>query len=274
MKIIYLLIATIFFIISCDVIEEPYSEDGGGVVVSEDTIYRNVVILELTGIHCANCPKASKEGQRIMDENQGRVFGINAHGLPGFSNPKSPTQPYFIVKAATDIYTKTGDNQLPVGYINYFGNTNVRTNDATSWDFTAREFLQTPADMDLKISVESTGESEFILNTNIVYVNPQSESEKLVAYLVENNIVGFQLDGTEEVEDYIHNHVLRDDIIPLTGENLFASVSAGDSLQTSYEFSVTNPEWVKSNMKVIAFIFNSENEEILQAAEADLLIAE
>ena len=111
----------------------------------------------------------------------------------------------------------------------------------------------------------------------------------LVICLAENNIINWQKDGVDNVEDYVHNHVLRsvliDDAISestnlVGGEQIVSTIEY--DLQTLEQFNIDYSNetaeagngnaggWNAANISVIAFIYNTNTNEIVQVEEVNL----
>ena len=97
-----------------------------------------------------------------------------------------------------------------------------------------------------------------------------SRKLSLVAYVIEDGIVGWQFDyesNPQEIGNYVHNHVLRTSFNGVFGEEVKtdnAQLSAGDVIEKSYSKAVKS-DWNIANCKVVAFVYDTDTKEILQA---------
>ncbi|MDQ3192760.1 MAG: Omp28-related outer membrane protein, partial [Bacteroidota bacterium] len=108
-------------------------------------------------------------------------------------------------------------------------------------------------------------------------LNALSKKYNLVVYLVEDNIVDWQKDYSkpsgpqQDVENYIHGHVLRDNINGTWGEEVIASsLAAGDSISKTYNNYLLNPAWQANNCSVVAYIYDVDTYQVLQVEEAHI----
>ena len=78
------------------------------------------------------------------------------------------------------------------------------------------------------------------------------------------------IDGSETVEDYEHNHVLRDFFTPISGVSV-EQLSLGDIV--TKEFSLEIPSHIDAeNCRVIGFLSrNGADKEVFQVNEANLV---
>ena len=110
-----------------------------------------------------------------------------------------------------------------------------------------------------------------------------------VICLAESNIINWQKDGSLNVENYVHNHVLR---CVLADDNLSSSstFSSGQLIEKTIEYNLSDLQqfnidyssqtaeagngnagnWNPENISIIAFIYNTNTNEILQVEEVDL----
>ena len=73
----------------------------------------------------------------------------------------------------------------------------------------------------------------------------------LTVYLTEDNIVAPQNNGGTMVNDYVHNHVLRDVLTETLGSPLV--ITDGDKYSMTYSTTL-DESWNADNMNVVAFI--------------------
>ena len=100
-------------------------------------------------------------------------------------------------------------------------------------------------------------------------------------------------DGQVEEENYVHLFVLRSVLNTDLGEplNSITTLTTGDDFQRIYSINLNTLEqnninfstnslfqgngnaggWIKENMNIIAYIYNTSTYEILQVEEADLI---
>jgi hypothetical protein len=147
--------------------------------------------------------------------------------------------------------------------------------------------LELKKDIDFKIYI-SSDENSISITSEVQ--NNLNSNYNLVVCLTESNIINWQKDGQENIEKYTHNHVLKS---VLTDESLSSSTSyaAGQQIEKNINYDLAALEqfnidystsniaelgngnaggWDISNMSVIAYIYDSNTQEILQVEEAHL----
>ena len=283
------ILSSILIITSCDVEDGPFITDYDSYVNPE----KKVLIEDFTGHLCPNCPDAARELDAIHDIYGDQIIGMAIHVSKSFARPYPASQaPNF----QYDFRTNWGDDWdafygisamgLPRGMINRIGYQDESHKlGKDEWASTVALELKKDIDFTLHISSDETSISiisEVQNNISSVY--------NLVVCLTESNIENWQKDGQENVENYIHNHVLR---TVLMDEELSNSSNyvAGQQIervinydlaaleQYNIDYSTNNTAelgngnaggWVASNMSIIAYIYNTNTKEIVQVEEAHL----
>ena len=92
--------------------------------------------------------------------------------------------------------------------------------------------------------------------------------------IVEDSIINWQKDydyvdpddpQNKDIENYLHRHVLRIAVNANEGENIVkVSIEQGKSINKTYQFVLDN-EWKANHCSIVAFVFNNETKEVLQA---------
>ena len=157
---------------------------------------------------------------------------------------------------------------MPAGLINTFEPAllNASTN---GWATDFAKYYSTYPEFSFDVTAsfaDSTITADIKMTSEVVV----SRKLSLVAYVIEDGIVGWQFDyesNPQEIGNYVHNHVLRTSFNGVFGEEVKtdnAQLSAGDVIEKSYSKSVKS-DWNIANCKVVAFVYDTDTKEILQA---------
>jgi len=282
------LLSIILIITSCDVEEGPFINDYDSYVNPD----KKVLIEDFTGHLCPNCPDAARELDAIHDIYGDQIIGMALHVTKSFARPYPASQaPAFQYDFRTnwgddwDAFYGISDAGLPRGMINRIGYQDESHKlGKDEWATTVANELKKEIDFKIYISSDETSisiTSEVQSNINADY--------NLVVCLAESNIINWQKDGGNNIEDYEHNHVLR---TVLTDQTLSNSTNyiAGQQIeetipydlapleQENIDYSANTAEmgngnsggWNANNMSVIAYIYNTNTKEIVQVEEAHL----
>ena len=152
---------------------------------------------------------------------------------------------------------------FPIGMINEQGYPQNILLNYTDWASIAGEQLLQAPTIDLSISEE---------NNSVIIQAGDFQSLiivlKLVVCITEDGIIYKQIDGSELIEEYEHNHVLRKVINRTWGSNIQLS----STLSTySYDYSLED-SWVRRNCNIVAFVYDNSNKEVLQVEKYNLRI--
>lgn len=274
-------------VISCDVEEGPFIEDYNSYVNPD----KKVLIEDFTGHLCPNCPEAARELEAIHNIYGDQIIGIALHVTKSFAKPNYPSQTGFQYDFRTnwgdnwDAFYSISDAGLPKGMINRIGyQTQSHKLGKDEWAATVASELRKEIDFKINILADSnsiTIESEVQKNNSASY--------NLVVCLTENNIINWQKDGVNNIENYEHNHVLRtvllDDKLSnsdnyISGQKIEKEINYNLSIleQFNENYSENTAEngngmagdWNADNISVIAYIYNTITKEVVQVEEVHL----
>ncbi len=248
---------------------------------------RNVLIEDLTGHKCPNCPAAATIASDIETNNPGRAFVASIHAAPGdaFQGTSSPGDgewPYY----AHDFTTEAGDAYVddipgflgnPAAMIsrtitNEGGN---YTHQTSQWSTIAADILSTN---DLKVNLQQ--ELNFYPTTNGLFVHVEAEAMQqvsanvsIVSYFIQKEVVSQQKDGAQTIYHYHHHNVLADVISPIYGEQIFSSANTGEKFQVDFSYAVPLNDSlnIDSNIRVITYAMDLDTYEIYHVIQSDVL---
>jgi hypothetical protein len=270
---IFLLVLPVLFsVVSCDVIEPPYTTGSTGTDTGTAVVKQKVLVEYFTGHRCVNCPTESFLLKQIWQQYGDRMIFISVHA-GFFAVPLVPGN------YTTDLRCQTG-NELDA----VFGVTAISTPNALvnrkeyegnlvlpsfSWaGAVAEEMMRLPV---AGIYIEPNLQGNNLqLNAGVKPIMQIDGTYMISAYIVEDSIVSYQKNGdpfigpTPDIPDYVHRYVLRGSLNGTFGDTIFSPVAMpGDSL-TKQMTAAINPSWNVAQLYVIVFIYNRETEEVLQ----------
>jgi len=272
------------FLASCDKIDDnEYIKDSSGIWYG-----RKIVVLDFTGHKCGNCPKGHKALSALEEKYGKAVVPVAIHcTYYGNTNPNaSPhttdTSFNYDFRCEEGIFLGGGDadggymdlDAVPAGLVNSFNPALVNSS-TNSWATDFAKYYSTYPEFSFEISpsfADSTITADIKMKAEVVV----SRKLSLVAYVIEDGIVGWQFDyesTPQEIGNYVHNHVLRASLNGVFGENVntdASQMSAGDIIERTYSKNI-KPDWNIENCKVVAFVFDTDTKEILQAEEVDVM---
>lgn len=268
MKYQMLLLALVIFC-SCDVVEldEIYEETTP--VVSDttadtsdvlpDTAPRKVLLEYYTGHLCGNCPGLGgttlKQLKDLYGEN---LVAMAIHS--GFFARVNSTGTSFNTDFRTSVGTSLDDEYgvtisgTPKGLINRTAYESSTIQTPANWGSAISATIGESTDVVLRQS--TTIKDASTLSVELEYRIAASNSIRF--YIIEDSIVDWQRDydaSPEDIEDYVHRYVLRDEVIP-------AEVTALEG-QISFDYSYPST-WNSDHLHVISIVENTSSGEIVQ----------
>ena len=278
------LLSIIITITACEKVEKPYLTDLDAYVNPD----KKVLIEKFTGHRCSYCPDAARELESIHDIYGDQIIGMAIHIDDFFAGP-SPIGNAFDYDFRTEWGDELDENYnivgLPKGMVNRIGipdESHILGKD--EWASVVATELQKEIDFLITIDADTNK-----INISILLENNIINNYKLFVCLTESNIINWQQDGSENIQDYEHNHVLRTVIYNgelsntdnlLRDELISTSFNINLSDLEQYNINYSENEavngngnaggWNASNMSVIAYIYNTNTNEILQVEEAHL----
>ncbi len=261
----------------CDVVEQPYSVPLEGGADTTQAVVQRVLIEDYTGFLCGNCVAASEVAQALKEQYPERVVVMAIHA--GFFATPTPDHPQ-------DYRTETGEQWFKFFGIDKLGNPNGMVNRTefqgkrilgpSEWAAAALQLMQQqpPLDLRLRTDYDSVARKVTIYVT-ATYLQDQTADNYLGVYVTEDSVIGFQLDyrrNPPEIEDYVHQHMLRGAVIgpwgkPLSQQPIPAGTIIRDTLVTTLDTA-----WKAAHCSIIAFVHQYPTTyRILQVAEADVV---
>ena len=232
-------------------------------------IIQKVLIEDFTGHKCPNCPEAAEELHVIQNAFPARVIGMAIHA-GFFAIPNPSNAPFlktdFRTDKGTEIHDRFDPQFYPIGLINRIDYNNNHLKQFAEWGAITSGLLNSNPKLGICIQ-ENSG----MIEVSILALENLGSDLKLVIALTEDNIIDWQIiEGLGNVQDYEHNHVLRDVITPAFGDEIGSFDSQEvKTFNFSYELNST---LIRENCNIIAYVFrdNNNNQEVLQVEELHL----
>lgn len=239
------------------------------------TVQKKVLLEELTGVSCPNCPAGTAALESILTVFGKRVVSNAIHGK-FLAQPTSSNIYDFRNPDAEDL-----ENYLapflgkPAAVIDrvLFDGQDFRTVDNIGlWQSLVQQQLNEQAIIAIEMDQsydENTRRAD--IDVTVTALEDIQGNIKLSVLVNENGIIDAQSNQTEIIASYEHNHVMRDMLSSIQGDLIFTDISAGEVISRSYSYTVPNQninEWIPENMDIISFITASERDNQVLQAEA------
>lgn len=288
-----IVLGLVFSISSCDFVTLP-EQAGTTVDTTTTTVHRKVLLEDYTGHKCTACPPAAVTATSIIAANGDNVIAIGVHaGFFALLTPDASANPY-----PTDFRTTAGNAYDTFFGISSVGNPNgmINRKDYTpstithikaygTWATEVATELAKPAMAKLEIAnTYNTGTRALncSINSTFLYDTLTGGPYKLVVCLIQDSIISEQLNAGVYYANYIHQHVLRDNINGTWGDNLVTgTIVANAVINKAYTYTLpaTYPAAGGASSSicdanqcyVVAYIYNDATKEVIQVEEAKLI---
>ena len=258
---IFLMWAALGLMVGCDEV----SVNDRLIYVEPPQVSRAVLIEDYTGQYCVNCPRATEEIERLIEQyGDSIVIAVAIHSGP-FGKSKGEPSPLYT--EVGDMYFNTwGMSAQPIGLIDrLFGSTPFSY---TDWAGGVNYEVAIEPPVSFLTDIDYDSETrDAAIEVQTIGLDSALVSGKLQVWLVEDSIDSFQLmpDGSRE-EHYNHMHVFRASVNDPWGDAL--SVSHGQVAVKNYELKL-DPAWVPEHCSVVTFLYDDSG--VHQVAKKKLI---
>ncbi len=237
-----------------------------------------VLIEELTGATCPNCPKGAAALASILEQFEGAVIGVGIHGeqqaepvpnlsIYDFRNPAAAA-----VEASFSPFL--GKPSAVINRVKFENQDFLAITGTDTWSTFVETELDRPNEMNVFPNLSYDPVTRQIdLDVVVNGVESITGDFSLTVYLTQSHIIDAQEDVSDIILDFEFNHVLMDAMTNPLGDSFFTgTINNGDILSRQYSYTLPeNPQdglWIPEDMEVIAFITNVDIEDprVIQAA--------
>ena len=244
---------------------------------------RVVLIEELTGVSCPNCPVGTEKLIELKNTFGKNVVIVGVHGtflswptdhsnydfrFEGAQNLENYLKPWLGKPAASFNRIQYEEDELSISNPQLWGNY-------------IQEELKKEHRINIDIVNEYNAETRTVdITLNVLPVSDFSleEEARITVMILESEIEDAQEDANTIIDEYVHNHVLRDFVTEWNGNQIGKPLT--DNVEEVFTYSYTIPEaeegdelWRPEHMEVVAFVHSNINGEkqVFQAAEKKII---
>lgn len=230
-------------------------------VAQNNTSYQfvnRVLVEEYSGTWCGNCP-AILYGTELLKQQTDKSVNVQIHLLNG--DP-------FITSDGNSLASSQNVNGVPTGKINRTTNWS-----GPQYQNVSQVINTIKASSTVGLAINSSLNSN-LLNVNVRIGFTENVSTKLVVYLVEDNLFYTQANyssnlygGSSSISNFEYDGVLRSVISANSGDALAVT---NNSAEKNYSISIPANINNSSNLKVVAFLIDSNSGAVLNARESTI----
>lgn len=237
---------------------------------------KKVLLFDVTGVRCNNCPKAAALAKNLSTNNGGRIEVVALYP----KTPMSLTYPWagfdtMSTVEADQIATALGGiTSLPLGAVDQVAYNGSKLLNTSDWGaaVTAQLAKTSPFNLDVK-SIWQSAEGRARVQVKAVANTNIAGNYKWVMAITESKVKSKQSDQDAPggvVEDYEHEHALRGVVGSTLGSDInTAAVSAG-YVREKHFYLQPKSKWVAANCDVVVWIYDANTKEVVQVEHSSL----
>lgn len=237
---------------------------------------RRVVLVEdLTGVECPNCPKGADALEAIANKCSKSVIAvvgihgnfltkpINKNGIVSkydFRNPKS-------IELEEYLKPYLGKPSVQINRRYFEGELYTAVDFIEQWASYIDQELSKPVEVEIQVSKSYNANTRKLdLDITGTSLITEQGNFKITVYLTESNIIDPQLNTTVIDEEYEHMHVLRDMLTKVTGDDFTSNIIKGNNYNKQYSYTIPS-EFIAENMEVVVMVSRDKTDDksVLQA---------
>jgi hypothetical protein len=260
-----------FIMAGCDIVDEPYlvPVNGGGPGPGDEV--RKVLLEDYTGQKCPNCPEAAELAHSLQTIYGDQLIILTVHA--GYYSIPSATGEFtadYRTTEGNDLNSYFGFYAYPSGMVDRTEYKGSRVLFKDDWEGAVAAQVDLPAQAVITMTNEyNASDRKLTCALETTFLEDLTGTFNICVFITESGIVSPQQTETGIVQDYVHNHVLRASMNGTWGDLVGGDGTAVANMKLSDQFELTlDQAWNEANCNVIAFIINTETQEVIQAEEA------
>ncbi|MCB9245472.1 MAG: Omp28-related outer membrane protein [Flavobacteriales bacterium] len=237
---------------------------------------KNVLVEDISGVRCVNCPEAAASAHEIDLLHPNRIVIATLHPTSNVNLTTPIGNDTFNTQEAENIYQNIigGSQGLPAGAVDrkkFDGEARISVA-PSKWKAYAEQQLQLKSDVNLDLqAIGNKAERNVELTVNTIFTEDLNYPVHMTIMVLESKLVQPQATRSGIEEDYEHEDVLRFTYTNYSGLKLSDAPQSG--LNCTKGFNVKIPEklvWENVSIAVIIHRFDSEGKDVLHCKEVHL----
>lgn len=240
---------------------------------------RVILIEEMTGASCPNCPKGTAELENIVSQYGKLVIPVAIHGN-FLANPTAESKFDFRSEDSNALEELLGPHfGKPCATFNRgkYGGSYLTSKNVDSWGGFVKEEIEKEHVLNVQLATEYDADSR---NVNIIVtmipLKDLGSNNRITVMVLENDIEDAQESSTNIIEEYKFEHVLRDIITEVGGTPITQELKKDQIYKFEYSYTIPSDDknwWIPEHMDIVAFCNRqgSDSFEVLQAAKAKIV---
>lgn len=236
-----------------------------------------VLLEDFTGVRCVNCPTGNALSASLHATYGERFISVGVHS-EFLAEPYPFSAEDFRNESAEDMATTFGPIPFKpsalIDRYSYAGSSTlvVATSNWSSY-VSDRMALTTPINIDLATEYIAA-DTSVILTASFVYNQAVSAELRYGIELIQNDIVSAQVQPDNSIDtNYVHQHVLRELITPVTGATIYTDAEAGRGVIKQFKIKLNHNEHnIPADMELVVLVHKTAgSHEVLHAKKISVM---
>lgn len=238
--------------------------------INPDEVYRKILVEEFTGHRCTNCPQGHQTLESLHQQYGDTLVTVGIH-YGALAKPFGSVFSYdFRTEAGNQIGDAYSIDGIPAAIVNRTDKDGGWPRE--QWASVVRAVDRSKVYAAVQLINEYDAASKTLkANAKVTTLKTIDHQLRLILFVVEDGIVKPQKDGNQDIEDYVHNHVLRCALTDVFGYVLNGSWVANDSETYAASVSFDGHDWNPENCQVVAALLDPITSEVLQVEKANVV---
>lgn len=239
--------------------------------INPDEVYRKIFVEEFTGHRCTNCPQGHQTLESLHQQYGDTLVTVGIH-YGALAKPFGSMFSYdFRTEAGNQIGDAYGIDGIPAAIVNRVQKSGGWPRE--QWASVLRDVDRSKVSAAVQLINEYDAASKSLkANAKVTTLKDIDHQLRLILFVVEDGIVKPQKDGNQDIENYVHNHVLRCALTDAFGFVLTnGSWNPGDSETYAASISFDGHDWIPENCQVVAALLDPITSEVLQVEKANVV---
>lgn len=239
--------------------------------INPDEVYRKILVEEFTGHRCTNCPQGHQTLESLHQQYRDTLVTVGIH----YGALAKPFGSMFSYDFRTEVGNQIGDafsiDGIPAAIVNRMDKSGGWPRE--QWASVLRDVDRSKVSAAVQLINEyDTASKSLKANAKVTTLKAIDHQLRLILFVVEDGIVKPQKDGNQDIENYVHNHVLRCALTDAFGFVLTnGSWNPGDSETYAASISFDGHDWIPENCQVVAALLDPITSEVLQVEKVNVV---
>lgn len=263
----------------------PGGDDTAYMATTEAPQTKKILAEEFTGVSCPPCPAGHAAMRAIVAAQNNNVVVIGYHifnyaqANPVEKDGQMLSKDDFRTQDATEVANSVlgGLGGMPEAAFDRVMYENKHLASRTKWNSAVqlRATAQTTTPVNIHItSTFDAAAAEATVKVKVAYTATVDFRQTITLAVVEDSVIDAQKYEDTIIKDYVHEHVLRDVVTPVTGLQIPEKANpkvAGKVYERTFKVPV-QPKWHAKHCKIVAFVSNDDptNRDVVHVEQAKL----